>query len=92
MGSIKRKMRRQEEQLSPNSQRALDKLSQQLAGLVNSARAAGMEPHHVREVLLIYAATNAVEASLTEQAFSIEAVNAFVEERRELAKERRSDE
>lgn len=92
MGSFNRKFRRKEDLTNPNSQRTLDKLSQQMAGITNAARAAGMELKHIREVLLIYAATNAAEENLTEREFSTEAVNALVSERRELEKERSQDE
>lgn len=92
MGSFNRKLRRKEALADPNSQHALDKLSQQMAGITNRARAEGMEPKHIREVLLIYAATNAAESNLTEREFSTEAVNALVSERRELEKEKSQNE
>lgn len=92
MGSFNRKLRRIRELADPNSQRTLDKFAQQVAELEDKARAAGMEPKHIQDTFLIYAARIAAEANLTEREFSTEAVNALVRERRELERERSEDE
>lgn len=91
MGSITRKMARQKAQADPNSPKSLDLVSRKIAGTINSARAAGSDTRALRSLLLRYAAGIAIQQSSTEQQFAIEAVNAYVEEKRDQTAEEEHD-